>query len=143
MAGFDSTLGGASQNLVEKSQDSVRVTKQRLHRASINQDDEEGDVEAPIVDPREDSIAQAHRRLGHTEGGGQASKEGKKSKTRFHTETDCEYLEARDRKRSLGRRISEALSFRKMGMREAPPQAVESSPPSIHVKFQSEPQVIE
>jgi len=66
MADLDATLGVASpaeQNLVEKSQDSVRVTKQRLHRASMTQDKEEEaeDSGEHTVDPRQDSIAHARR----------------------------------------------------------------------------------
>jgi hypothetical protein len=47
-----------------------------------------------------------------------------------------------ERKRSIGRRISEALTFKKLGMRGSP-KAVEASPPSVHVKFQQEPHVID
>jgi hypothetical protein len=63
MTDLDSTLGVASRAeeiLVEKSQDSLRVTKDRLHRASLTQE-EELDSEQQIVDPRQDSIAHAHR----------------------------------------------------------------------------------
>jgi hypothetical protein len=154
MADLDATLGVASpaeQNLVEKSQDSVRVTKQRLHRASMTQDKEEEaeDSGEHTVDPRQDSIAHARRRLGHTEvEGAQASKVRKKPKTRFSTETECHDSvglgdgSMEERKRSIGRRISKALTFKKMG-KGGPSEEVEASPPSIHVKFQQNPQVIE
>lgn len=148
MTDLDSTLGVASRAeeiLVEKSQDSLRVTKDRLHRASLTQE-EELDSEQQIVDPRQDSIAHAHRRLGHTDEG-QSSKVRKKPRTRFFTEPESGSVGLEDhsreeRKRSIGRRISEALTFKKLGMRGSP-KAVEASPPSVHVKFQQEPHVID
>lgn len=134
----------AEQVLVERSQDSVQVTKNRMQRRSMTQpEDGSDDEETPQPDlevgAREDSIAVNHRRLGHTE----SSKGGKrkKPKTRFFTDVVGLEEDSRKERKSISKRISNALGFKKLNLQE--PAAVEQSPPSLHVKFQPQPKVID